>query len=280
MRTITDEMIGDFADYLSRNERSKATISKYTRDVRAFASFAKAQNAGITKDMAIAFKEVLKDGYKISSANSKLAAVNAFFKYMKWDDCIIKAFKSQRENFREETRTLSKNEYIKLLNAAGRKGRTRLMLVMETICSTGIRVGELQYITVEAVRNGRISISLKGKNRVILIPARLRKKLQKYAGKRQIESGSIFVTRTGQPLDRSNILHDMKSLSEDAHVDKRKVFPHNLRHLFAVTYYKAEKDLAHLADILGHSNINTTRIYTTCSSSEQLKVISRLGLVT
>lgn len=208
-----------------------------------------------------------------------LAAVNRFLKAIGRYDCTVKALRIQRQAFRPKEKELSKGEYYRLLAAAKKRKDTRLYLLIQTLCATGIRVSELRFITVEAVERGCATVSLKGKNRQVLLPAALRRELQKYAKRRGIRCGSIFVTRTGKPMDRSNILHAMKSLCADANVNPGKVFPHNLRHLFACLFYQAYKDISRLADLLGHSSINTTRIYTSVNGAEQQRQIERLGLV-
>ena len=258
---ITAAHIEQFQAKLVEDEKSKATIEKYLRDVRAFFAFAGEET--VTKETAMRYKEHLKGKYKPASINSMLAAMNRFFKEMGWFDCIVKALKIQREAFRSKERELSKAEYFRLLEAAKEQKNTRLYLLMETLCSTGIRISELPFITVEAVQSGRA----------------LRRELKHYIKEKSLKNGSIFVTKTGRPMDRSNILHDMKALCDAAGVNRNKVFPHNLRHLFACLFYRAVKDLSRLADLLGHSNINTTRIYTCVSGDEQERQIERLGLV-
>ena len=274
---ITKTQIVHFRNTLIEDEKSNATIQKYIHDVETF--FAFAGETAVTKETVIHYKQYLKERYKPASVNSMLAAVNRFFKEFGWFDCVVKALKVQRQSFRSEERELTKEEYYRLLKAAKARQDIRLYLLMQTICATGIRVSELAFITVEAVQSGCASVSLKGKNRVVLIPKALRRELKNYIKNQDIRQGSIFITKSGKPLDRSNILHKMKALCEEAGVDRRKVFPHNLRHLFACLFYKAEKDLSRLADILGHSNVNTTRIYTSVSGEEQIRQMERLGLV-
>lgn len=276
-RYITQAQLQQFQNKLMEEEKSTATIQKYIRDLKSFFAFAGKES--ITKDTAVRYKEYLKENYKPSSVNSMLAALNLFFKEMHWFDCIVRALKIQRQAFRPKERELTKEEYYRLLKAARIKKNKRLYLLMQTICSTGIRVSELQFITVQAIRNGRTTVSLKGKTRTVLIPSALCRELKSYAHSLSIQEGSIFITRTGRPLDRSNILHDMKALCQKAGVDRSKVFPHNLRHLFACLFYQMEKDISRLADLLGHSNINTTRIYTCVSGEEQARQIEQLGLV-
>lgn len=275
---ISAEMIGLFEQKLKNEEKSSATVDKYLRDLRAFLHFIQNKKQ-VTKEIVIAYKEKIMASYAVSSVNSMLAALNCFFKENDWYDCVVKTIKVQQEAFRPVERELKKQEYYSLLKAAEAKGNERLSLVMQTICATGIRVSELKFITVESLCCGRASVSLKGKTRIVLLPADLCRKLKKYVKEKKITHGSVFITRNGNPLDRSNILHDMKALCGAAGVDPRKVFPHNLRHLFAVTYYQVEKDLTRLADILGHSNVNTTRIYTMVNGEEQARKINLLGLV-
>lgn len=227
----------------------------------------------------MAYKQRLAESYAVSSANSMLAAVNYYLRLIGRPDCTVKAFKLQREAFRREERELTRKEYFRLLDAAQKKGNRRLYLIMETICATAIRVSELRFITVQALRCRQAAVSMKGKTRTILLPGPLCRVLLHYASGRGIRKGSVFVTRSGRPLDRNNILHAMKALCRLAGVAASKVFPHNLRHLFAVTFYRAERDICRLADLLGHSNINTTRIYTSVSQAEQRRCIERLGLL-
>ena len=274
---LTRAQLERFRRRLIEDEKSCATIQKYIRDLEAF--FAFAGEEAVTKDTAMRYKQYLSGRYKPSSVNSMLAAVNRFFREMGWHGCVVKALKVQRQAFRSRERELTKEEYFRLLQAAKRKNNTRLYLLMQAICATGIRVSELPFITVQSAKTGRAAVSLKGKTRTVLIPSALCRELKRYAGARGIESGSVFISKNGRPLDRSNILHEMKALCEAAGVERGKVFPHNLRHLFACLFYQAEKDLSRLADLLGHSNVNTTRIYTSVSGEEQARQIERLGLV-
>lgn len=276
-RWITEEGIKEFKNGLIEDEKSKATIEKYVRDMRTFWGFVDGKS--VDKELVIQYKQYLMEKYAITSVNSMLASINRFFKMQGWYECIVKPLRVQRQGFRLKERELKKEEYYCLLEAAKQKKNTRLYFLMQTICSTGIRVSELRFITLEAVNCGRAVVSLKGKSRIVLIPSKLCDELKGYAKECHIHGGSIFITRSGKPMDRSNILHEMKSLCEVAKVDQSKVFPHNLRHLFACQFYQAEKDISHLADILGHSNINTTRIYTCVSGEEQSRKIEKLGLV-
>lgn len=272
------EMLLKFKKNMKTEEKSQATIEKYLRDTKQFLEEL-GEGSEITKDRVIAYKESLAERYAVTSANSKVAAVNCFLRTAGCEGCSVKSFKVQKNVFRTKERELTKEEYIRLVKTAQRHGKRQLGMLIQTICATGIRISELPYVTVEALYTRRAVVSLKGKTRIVLLPAELCRELTAYVRAENIRSGSIFVTRNGKPLDRSNIFHSMKKLCEDAEVDRDKVFPHNLRHLFAVTYYKAEKDVCHLADILGHSSINTTRLYTIISCEEQEQQINGLGLL-
>lgn len=275
--TLNDELIRHLEQAMRDEEKSKATISKYCHDVKAFIHHV-GEGTKITKNLVISYKCYLGEQYEITSANSMLAAVNYFLRFMGWEDCIVKSFKIQKEAFRTRERELTREEYERLLRTARQNGDERLYLIMQTICATGIRISELPFITVSAVHSRRARVSLKGKTRTVLLPQELCSKLKAYIRQKKLTSGSVFVTRSGKPMDRSNILHAMKKLCEKAKVAATKVFPHNLRHLFAVTFYKVERDICHLADLLGHSNINTTRIYTLISCEEQERQLNRLCL--
>ena len=276
---ITDKQLRQFAARLKSGERSPGTLEKYLRDVRAFAAWLDGRE--LTGENAAKWREhLVKTGYAPVTVNSMLSAVNSFFKFLGREDCRIKFLRVQRRTFREQNRELTKAEYQRLLTTAQSYGQERLGLLMETICSTGIRVSEVRYITLEAVRWGRADISLKGKIRTILLPSKLCRKLLKYAKKQKIASGEIFLTRSGKSLSRRQIWREMKALCKKAGVEESKVFPHNLRHLFAVSFYKACKDIVKLADILGHSSINTTRIYLVTTGAEHARQLERLGLVT
>ena len=270
-------MLERFGQELKEAEKSRATIDKYLRDAARFMGFV-GEGKIVTKDIVIAYKEYLAENYAVTSANSMLAAVNSFLRVIRCEDCAVKFFKVQSTAFRAKERELTREEYIRLVEAAKKKGKKCLSLIMQTICATGIRISELRFITVEALHVRQATVSLKGKTRTVILPVELCIELKRYIREKKITSGSIFVTRTGKPIDRSNILHGMKALCEAAKVLKSKVSPHNLRHLFALTYYKVERDICHLADLLGHSNINTTRIYTMVSCEEQEQQIDCLGL--
>ncbi|MCR1918815.1 tyrosine-type recombinase/integrase [Frisingicoccus caecimuris] len=275
---LNEAMIDEFRLRLEEEEKSSATIDKYIRDVRTFFAYAGVAES-INKTTMIAYKEYLITKYAAASVNSMLTSVNIFLKEMNWHDCVVKILKIQQEAFRAKERDLTKEEYYQLVRTAERKGNIRLSLIMQTIGSTGIRISELKYITVAAINLGYASVCSKGKRRTVLLPEALCQKLKHYVREKKIQRGSVFVTRTGKNVDRSNVCHEMKALGREAGVMKKKIFPHNLRHLFALTYYRAKKDISHLADLLGHSNINTTRIYTLVSGEEQAKQIEFLGLV-
>lgn len=276
-RVITDLEITDFEKYLRLNEKSRNTIDKYLRDVRSF--YESMNMREVSKYAVIAYKALLAEKYEITSANSMIAAVNAFLQFMVWTDCCIKQFKIQKKAFCSEEKELTKAEYIRLVNTAKQKGNERLNLILQTICGTGIRVSELQFITVEAVRKGEMVVSCKNKTRRVFIVRELQKKLLNYIKLKGITEGSIFITKSGKPMNRCNIWREMKALCEHAGVSPNKVFPHNLRHLFARTFYGIEKDIAKLADILGHSNINTTRIYIITTGEEHRRKMENMHLI-
>lgn len=276
-KIVTIEMIKSFEKYLYSDEKSYNTIAKYIRDVKFFSSFADGRE--ICKALVMEYKTMLTESHTIASANSMIAAVNTFLRFMEWTDCCVKQYKVQRKVFCPEEKELTKEEYIRLLNTAKNSGDERLNLIIQTICGTGIRVSELQYITVEAVERGEATVSCKNKIRTVFIVKQLRKLLLQYAKKNGITTGLIFITRNGKPISRCNIWRDMKSLCEQAGVNSAKVFPHNLRHLFAKTFYEIEKDIAKLADILGHSNINTTRIYIMSTGAEHKRKMENMRLI-
>ena len=270
--------ISAYGEMLAREERSESTIQKYLRDVRAFLTWLSGN--AVTKESAIAWKKhLLSTNYTPATINSMLSAINGFFHFIGWDDCRVKFLRIQRRMFRDQSRDLTKTEYQKLLETAQDQGKTRLALLMETICATGIRVSEVKYITVEAAYRGRTDIILKGKIRTILLPRKLCRKLLKYAKTQKIRTGEIFLTATGRSLSRRQIWREMKALCKAADVEKSKVFPHNLRHLFAVTFYKVCKDIVKLADVLGHSSIETTRIYLLSTGTEHIHTLEKLGLL-
>ena len=275
-RKLTQNQIQLFHQYLIREEKSTATVEKYLRDARAFLSFL--GDGIVNKEVVMAYKKELQiKEYAVRSINSMLASLNSLLDFLGWSDCKVKAIKQQKQVYCAEEKELSKAEYMRLLEAA--KKKPQLQLVMQTICGTGIRVSELKFFTVEDVKQGEVIVNCKGKSRTILIPGKLRKLLLEYAKKEKIRSGVIFLTRNGKPLNRSCIWAQMKALCKGAGVNPSKVFPHNLRKLFARTFYGIEKDIAKLADILGHSSIDTTRIYIMTTGKEHRKKIERLGLV-
>lgn len=276
-KTISPDLIKNFENYLIEEEKACATQEKYIRDITAFSDWTKGEH--IDKRKVLAYKEYLKSNFAPSSVNSILSSLNSFFEFNRWYDLKVKTLKIQKQIFTQKDKELSKVEYERLLEAAKKKRNEKLYLLMQTICSSGIRVSELQYITVDAVNQKRANINLKGKIRIVILPKKLCKTLLQYAKAQKITSGSIFITKTGKPLDRSAIWKMMKALCESANVDKEKVFPHNLRHLFARTYYSIQKDIVRLADILGHSSINTTRIYTMETGDIHRRQIQGLGLL-
>ena len=274
---LTSTEIERFRNYLREEEKSKNTIEKYIREVTAFSEFC----AGTTtQDTVIAYKQSLIDGgYAVRSINSMLASLNSLFSFLGWYELRVKSLKVQQQVFCPEEKELTRAEYERLCRTAERKQNQRLCIILQTICGTGIRVSELQFITVEAVRKGEAMVSLKGKTRSIFIVRDLQKKLLRYISEQKITTGSVFVTRTGKPLSRTNIWREMKSLCIEAEVNPEKVFPHNLRHLFARVFYGIEKDIAKLADILGHSSINTTRIYIISTGTEHRQRMERMRLI-
>lgn len=269
--------LSDFARQLQEDERSSATIESYLRHIRAFAAWAGGQ--AVTKDLATQWKEHLISQYRPGTVNTMLVSLNRFFAFLGWYDCQVKTLRIQRRLFREESKELTRAEYERLVSAAQASGRERLVLLLETICSTGIRVSEVKYITVEALKLGKAEISLKGKIRTILLPNKLCRKLLKYAKKQKTVSGEVFLTRNGKGMSRKQIWAEMKSICAKAKVAATKVFPHNLRHLFARVFYKACRDVAKLADVLGHSSIETTRIYLISTGVEHAHTLERLRLI-
>ena len=273
---IATNQIQEFANHLSQEEKSDATQEKYLRDVQVFCVYAGGQE--ITKEQVVAWKKhLIESGYAVRSINSMLASVNSFLDFLELSACKVKNIRTQRQTYCTEDKELTKMEYLRLLAAS--KKNEQLNLVIQTICGTGIRVSELRYFTVEAIKHGEVTVDCKNKTRTILVPGKRKNVLLNYAKRHGITTGAIFVTRNGKPLNRSNIWAAMKKLCEAADVKPSKVFPHNLRKLFARTFYGIEKDIAKLADILGHSSINTTRIYIMTTGIEHRRKIERLGLV-
>lgn len=276
-RILTEDFISGFKEYLILEERSRATVEKYIRDVKVFSAFV--NGVEITKEVVIEYKKHLQEAYAVRSVNSMLASINSLFVFLGWQELKVKSIKLQQQIYCPEERELTKAEYTRLCRAAKHKRNERLNLILQTICGTGIRVSELQFITVEAARRGEASVSCKAKTRSVFIVKELQKKLLRYAAERNIKSGMIFVTRKGKPLSRTNIWREMKNLCIEAEVNPKKVFPHNLRHLFARVFYGIEKDIAKLADILGHSSIDTTRIYIISTGTEHRKRMENMRLI-
>lgn len=277
-RYIEQRDILRFSAHLCKSEYAPGSREKYLRDLEAFRSWL--SGGAVTRERVLAWKEALRaQGRTAETVNSKLAALNCFFSFRGWRELKLRYFRVQRRFFREAGRNLTREEYIRLMEAAERNGKTRLALLMETICATGIRVSEVKYITREAVAAGRAEIFLKGKVRTILLPGKLCRKLEKYAKKQKTVSGEIFLTRNGKGLSRRQIWAEMKALCRWAGVEESKVFPHNLRHLFARTFYRISRDVVKLADVLGHSSVETTRIYLVTTGVEHVRDLERLGLI-
>lgn len=274
---LSSLILDGFEGKLIFEERSTLTVEKYIRDVKAFVEFA--GNEEITKESVIRYKKSLQEKYAVRSVNSMLASLNCLFSFLERNELKVKTVKLQKQIYCPEEKELSRAEYERLCTAARSNKNERLNLILQTICATGIRISELQYITVEAARSGKAVVDCKGKTRSVFIVRALQKKLLSYAGKRGISSGMIFVTRTGKPVSRTNIWREMKSLCEKARVNPKKVFPHNLRRLFARVFYEMEKDIAKLADVLGHSSINTTRIYIMTTGIEHRKRMEKMRLI-
>lgn len=278
MYILTKEKIAAFGAMLQEDERAPGTIGKYLRDIRAFSAWLGGR--AVTKELTAGWKAHLREsGYAPVTINSMLSALNRFLSFAGWDNFRVKFLRIQRRLFREQTRELTRGDYQRLLTTARALGKGRLELLMETICATGIRVSEVRYITVEAAQKGRTEIHMKGKVRVILLPGKLCRKLLKYAKKKKIVAGEIFLTSSGKGVSRRQIWHEMKKLCSAAGVEATKVFPHNLRHLFATAFYQACRDIVKLADVLGHSSIETTRIYLVTTGEEHARQLERLRLV-
>lgn len=276
-RKITEETLAAFARQLGEEERSPATLEKYLREVRQFAAFLGGRE--VTRELAAAWREELSARQSPATVNGKLTALDRLLAFLGWEDCRVKHLRVQRQLFRDSARELSREEYARLVETARRLGRGQLSLLMETICATGIRVSEVRYITAEAVREGRTEIALKGKIRTILLPGKLCRKLEKYARQKKITSGELFLTRSGRPMSRKQIWAEMKGVCRAAGVAPSKVFPHNLRHLFARCFYRVSRDVAKLADVLGHSSIETTRIYLISTGAEHARTLDQLRLI-
>ncbi len=276
-KIIDRELIGKFKNYLIDEEKATATREKYIRDITAFSEWSGGQK--MDKRTVLLYKEQLTEKLAPASVNSVLSSLNSFFDFAHWYELKVKMLKIQKQIFAQNERELSRAEYGRLLDAAKSKKNERLYYLMQTICASGIRVSELSFITVESLKTGKAEINCKGKMRICILPKELCRMLLEYAGGQKIKSGPVFITKTGKPLDRSTIWKMMKALCEDAGVSRAKVFPHNLRHLFARTYYSMQKDIVRLADILGHSSVNTTRIYTMETGDVHRRQIQELGLL-
>lgn len=276
-RFLSENLVDEYVKWLWKEEKSCATIKKYQRDVLCFIHFAEGRE--VRKDVVIQYKEqLIQKNYAISSVNSMLVALNGLFTYLGWEECKVKTMRIQRQVYCPECKELSREEYLHLVAVAQAKEDVRMALLLQTVCSTGIRISELPYITVEAVLAGETTVYCKGKSRKIILVSAIQKQLYKYMEERGIRTGPIFITKKGKPIDRSNIWREMKKLSLEAGISVEKVSPHNLRHLFARTFYEADKDIAKLADVLGHSNIDTTRIYIITTENAHRKCMESLQL--
>lgn len=276
-KILSIQVMNKYKNYLIDEERSRATIEKYMRDIKGFFEYLP-EDKTISKELVVGYKQFLIENYKVTSANSMLVAINGLLVYLGMSECRVKLHKVQKKIFSNENQNLTKEEYRRLLAVAHNRNNDQLLMMMQTICSTGIRVSEHKFVTVEALKQGNTVIHNKGKIREIIFPKKLKRTLLQYCRQNNIKSGSVFVSKYGNPLDRSNIWTMMKKLCDEAKVDKRKVYPHNLRHLFAFSFYGIEKDLVRLADVLGHSSIETTRIYTKTSIKRCQRVLDRLNL--
>ena len=275
---FTQQAIESYRRWLIGMERSRGTISQYLRDIQSLYLFLP-EGQELSREQVQLWKASLAEkGLAPSTINAALTAVNGFFRFMHWEELTVRLLRRQKQLFRDNERELTRKAYMRLVQTAARQGKNRLSLIMQSICATGIRISELRFLTVEALHTGRAMVDCKGKNRVVLIPNELKRMLMRYVKEKGILSGPVFVTKKGRPVDRSNVWHEMKKLCQQAGVNARKVFPHNLRHLFAVTFYRQQKDLAKLADILGHSSIETTRIYAMESGAEHQRMINALHL--
>lgn len=274
---ITARSIEEFHKYLVNEEKSVATQQKYEKIITELGEYL--QGYPISKELLLAYRSHLLEKNKIQTVNGKISAVNTFLEFLGLQKCRLKFLKTQKNVFAEERRELKESEYKQLLEAAGRKKNRRLYYLLLTMGATGIRVSELKYITVEALQNGKAEIRMKGKCRIIILNKKLTKRLQNFIREAGITSGCVFRTRSGNPLDRSNINHEMKQLCGEAGVNRWKVFPHNLRRLFARTFFRMEKNIAHLADILGHSSIEATRIYVATTVEMHEKILRKMSLI-
>lgn len=277
-RRLSGEQYRAFWRHLAEEELAAGTIQKYRHDLASFAAWAESRD--ITKEVTAGWKDsLIQQGYAPTTVNSMLAAVNTFLKFLGWHDCTVKFLKIQHRMFRDQEKELSSAEFQRLVCAARAAGRTRMALLLETIASTGIRVSEVKYVTMEAAARGRAEIALKGKIRTILLPAKLCRKLLRYARENKIDSGEVFLTKSGKGMSRKQIWAEMKHLCKAAGVAPSKVFPHNLRHLFATVFYRVSKDIARLADVLGHTSVETTRIYLLSDGAEHIRQLDRLGFI-
>jgi len=277
-KMLSEPLIIAFADYLRSEEKAASTIVNYLRDVRAFLFWL--DHRPVTKDAVSGWKDhLLNQLLAPPTINAKLSSLNSLLKFLGWNECRVKSIKIQQRAFRDASRELTREEYIRLLNAAKNLGRDRLELMMETICATGIRVSELRYITVEAAAARQVNVALKGKVRTIMLPPKLCRKLLKFARDTHAASGVIFRSKNGRPVSRCQVWREMKALCHSAGISPSKVFPHNLRHLFATAFYRVCRDIVKLADLLGHSSVNTTRIYLQTTGSEHARQLEKLNLV-
>ena len=276
-RAIAGKTIEEYCLWLQHNEMSQGTIYKYRYYLNQLEQFM--DGAAVTKERVMIWKETLRRNLSPVTVNGALAAVNGFFRYLGWNDCLVKFIKVKQQVFCSRQKELKREEYLQLVEAAQKDGNERLCLLIQTLCSTGIRISELSYITVTAVEKQIVQVDCKGKVRTIFLTRQLCRLLKEYAEKRKVQSGPIFVTRSGKPMDRSNIWREMKKIGKKAGINPQKIFPHNLRHLFARVYYSQEKDLLRLSDILGHSSVNTTRIYTMESGEKHVRQLERMGLL-
>ena len=274
---ITQTQIENFTNWLRLQEKAETTVQKYRRDAEKFYVFSAGRE--VTRELTIAYKSYLITAYRTASVNSMLIALNRFLGFLRCEECCVQPMKVQRETYRCAGAELTQEEYRRLVRAAEFGGNRRLSLLLQTVCSTGIRISELPYITVQGVKNGVICVHGKGKSRMIFLPEKLQEKLCHYCGENQRQSGPVFCTRTGSAMDRSNIWKEMKDLCALAGVAPQKVYPHNLRHLFACVFYEQEKDIDKLADLLGHSSINTTRIYLATSGDQHRRCLEQMHLV-
>lgn len=277
-KTVEPHALAAFIRFLSEEEKAKATMEKYRRDAERFCRYAAGKP--LSKELVVAYKRALCERYAPRSVNSMLAAVNRFLAFIGCGDLRVKRLRLQRQMFCTREKELTRSEYERLVEAARRKGSERLALILQTLGSTGIRIGELRFITVSAVLEGKATVSEKGKTRVVILPRGLRELLRRYCRARGIGSGAVFRTRGGRPVDRSNVWAEMKRLCAAAGVEKSKVFPHNFRHLFARVFYSVERDISRLADVLGHASVETTRLYIISSGAEHERQLEKLGLVT